>query len=246
MQKYTTDAINLKSYTFNENDKVMVMYSKEKGLIRAVAKGVNNYKNALSGRMETLVANKLLVAKGQNLDKIYQAEAVDTFSGIRKDITKLSYSMYVSELINMFGIEEDANSCKIYNLFFDFLNKISSVKNQNAVLWNVLKFQLRFMQELGYGIELDTCVKCGKEITSSNLSLCAISGGVICDNCIPASKQDYNIKSALKKAMETDFTESLYLSNKELMERCFNFLNSHIAKHCNKKIKSSEILACLS
>lgn len=40
MQNFTTNAINLKSYNLSETDKIVVMYSKEKGIIKGVAKGV--------------------------------------------------------------------------------------------------------------------------------------------------------------------------------------------------------------
>ena len=39
-KNYTTDAINLKSYDLSDADKIIVMYSKDKGLIKGVAKGV--------------------------------------------------------------------------------------------------------------------------------------------------------------------------------------------------------------
>ena len=44
---FVTDAINLKSYNLSESDRIMVMYSKEKGLIRGVAKGVKKTKSKL-------------------------------------------------------------------------------------------------------------------------------------------------------------------------------------------------------
>ena len=42
MNNFVTDAINLKSYNLSEADKIIVMYSKDKGLIRGVAKGAKN------------------------------------------------------------------------------------------------------------------------------------------------------------------------------------------------------------
>lgn len=39
MQNFTTNAINLKSYNLSETDKIIVMYSKDKGIIKGVAKG---------------------------------------------------------------------------------------------------------------------------------------------------------------------------------------------------------------
>ena len=39
-EQFTTNVINLKSYNISEADKIVVMYSKEKGLIKGVAKGI--------------------------------------------------------------------------------------------------------------------------------------------------------------------------------------------------------------
>ena len=58
MNNFVTDAINLKSYNLSESDKIIVMYSKDKGLIRGVAKGVQKPKSKLGARMDLLVANK--------------------------------------------------------------------------------------------------------------------------------------------------------------------------------------------
>ena len=73
---YVTNAINLKSYNLSESDKVIVMYSREKGLIRGVAKGVKKPKSKLGARMDMLVANKLMLYSGKNLSTISQAEAL--------------------------------------------------------------------------------------------------------------------------------------------------------------------------
>jgi DNA repair protein RecO (recombination protein O) len=57
-EAYTTNVINLKSYNISESDKLMLMYSKDKGLIKAVARGSKKPNSKLGGRMELLVANK--------------------------------------------------------------------------------------------------------------------------------------------------------------------------------------------
>ncbi|UKI42429.1 MAG: recombination protein O N-terminal domain-containing protein [Candidatus Melainabacteria bacterium] len=41
---YVQEAINLKTYPLNDNDKILLAYSKDKGLIRLVAKGVKKQK----------------------------------------------------------------------------------------------------------------------------------------------------------------------------------------------------------
>ena len=92
MNNVVTDAINLKSYNLKDSDKIVVMYSKELGLIRGVAKGVKKPKSRLGARMDSLVANKVMLYKGKNLDTICQAEALNTFKDSRQDYDKLIYS----------------------------------------------------------------------------------------------------------------------------------------------------------
>lgn len=58
MQNFTTNAINLKSYNLSETDKIIVMYSKDKGIIKGVAKGAKKTTSKLGGRMDMLVANR--------------------------------------------------------------------------------------------------------------------------------------------------------------------------------------------
>ena len=54
-----------------------------------------------------LIANNLFLANGKNLDVICQADLMDSFKEIRKDISKLTYAVYCAELINTFGLEND-------------------------------------------------------------------------------------------------------------------------------------------
>ena len=144
---FVTDAINLKAYNLSESDKIIVMYSKDKGLIRGVAKGVKKPKSKLGARMDLLVANTLMLHKGKNLDTICQAEVLNTFNKTRQDIDKIFYSMYVTEVVNNFGLEEDPSSEVIYNLLYKALNTISSAQNKVEILIAVIKFQLKMMIE---------------------------------------------------------------------------------------------------
>ncbi len=105
MNNYVTDAINLKSYNLSECDKIMLMYSKEKGLIKGVAKGCKKPKSKLGARMDLLVANTVMLYKGKNLDTICEAKALNTFKDNRQDIDKLLYSSYVSEIVSNFGLK---------------------------------------------------------------------------------------------------------------------------------------------
>ena len=143
MNNFVTDAINLKAYNLSEADKIIVMYSKDKGLIRGVAKGVKKPKSKLGARMDLLVANKLMLYKGKNLDRICQAEALNTFHKTRQNMDKIFYSMYITEVVNNFGVEDDPCSKEIYELLYKVLDKISNAENSIEIMISVIKFQLK-------------------------------------------------------------------------------------------------------
>ena len=84
MNNYVTEAINLKSYNLNDADKIIVMYSKENGLIKGVAKGIKKPKSKLGARMDLLVANSLQLLKGRSMDTIVQAQTVNHFRKTRE------------------------------------------------------------------------------------------------------------------------------------------------------------------
>ena len=72
---FVTDAINIKSYPLSENDNIVVMFSKDRGLIKGVAKGVKKPKSKLGARMQSLVCNKLMLNEGKKTT--YQMETIE-------------------------------------------------------------------------------------------------------------------------------------------------------------------------
>lgn len=259
MNNYTTQAINLKSYNLNEFDKIISMYSRDHGIIRCVAKGVKKPTSKLGGRMDMLVANKLFIAKGKSLDIICQAESVDHFKPLRKDITKLTYSIYLAELINTFGMEHDLNSSSIYDIFFESLKNISLAQKNEEILWTVVKFQLKLMQFIGYAVEVNSCVKCNDTVSMVNEELTPrphkfspAAGGIVCNNCRKQVFQgidiDQNVLKIFRDAISFDFPEpSTYdnETNQITLSVCFNILKEYISLRSHKKLKSQELIESL-
>jgi len=251
MANYKAQAINLKSYNLGESDKIMVMYSRDHGLIRCVAKGVKKSSSSLGGRMQLIVANNLLLAKGRNLDIVCQAEVIESFSSIRSDMTKLIYSFYCAELINNFGLENDTNSKIIYDLSFEALKNISIFSSLEEILWTIIRFKLRLMEAVGYAIELNQCVKCND--TEHNYGtyhfFCPESGGVICSKCDEKANNTLSIDkrhlNVFKDAQIYDFPEDNSNFDKTLLYSCFNILKEYVSTKSDKKLKTPEMIETL-
>ena len=249
MQNFMTNAINLQSYNLSESDKIIVMYSKEKGLIRGVAKGSKKASSKLGGRMEMLVANKLILHKGRNLDTICQAEALNTFFNLRNDMDKLFYSMYTAEIVKNFGVEDDPNSEEIYNLFFSFLESMANAPKKLDIMLAVIRFQLKIMHISGYSLELSQCTKCGQNIEKEELFFSFEQGGVVCECCKPSSlvstRFHYKIRDFLKALLEADFAEKTKyddLATERICDFCFELLKKYIEYYSPRQFKTTSML----
>ena len=248
-RNYTTDAINLKSYDLSDADKIILMYSRDKGLIRGVAKGVKKPKSKLGARMDSLIANTLMFAKGKSLDRICQAQSINTFNESRHDIDKLMCSSYISEVVSNFGVEEDPCSKEVYDLLYKALDKISRSKTKKDVLIAVIKFQLKMMLISGFSLELDSCLCCGERVLNKAMYFSQDMGGIICEECNQTfkikTKMHYKIRDFLEAMLQFDFDYTCdydQKANEKVCTVCFNLLKNYIQSHSSKKFKSDKIL----
>lgn len=247
---FVTDAINLKSYNLSESDKIIVMYSKDKGLIKGVAKGVKKPKSKLGARMDLLVANTLMLNKGKNLDTICQADVLNNFRKTRQDLDKIFYSMYVTEVVNNFGTEDDPSSEVIYDLLYKTLNAISEAENKVDVLLAVIKFQLKIMIETGFSIEFDTCLRCHNDIENETMYFVPAIGGVICEHCAGyvhhnKKQMPYKLRDFFKQMIVNDFDfkgEYEMKANEKVCNVSFEVLKGYIELKSPKNFKSTELL----
>ena len=95
---YKAIGINLKSIPFGEADRLLTVLTREFGLIRAVAVGARKQNSKLGGRSGLFVVNDLLIAKGRSLDKITQAETLESHPKLGGNLKKLTAGQYLAEL----------------------------------------------------------------------------------------------------------------------------------------------------
>ncbi len=255
MNTFTTDAINIKSYPLSENDNLVVMFSKDRGLIKGVAKGVKKPKSKLGARMQALVCNKLMFNEGRSLDVIREAQAINPFNKLRYDLEKLNYSIYLTEIIANFcreNTEEEPEINKnIYELFYKTLENISNADNFVKILLSVLKFQLKFMREIGLGLEFSHCLKCSSKIDGDSY-LSIEDGGVVCRHCLNEAggagrkiRIHIKIKEFLCEILEHNIdTPTKYddLANEKVVLSCFNLLRKYIDSQTGRECRALKVL----
>jgi DNA repair protein RecO (recombination protein O) len=206
------------------------------------------------------IANKLMMIEGKSLNTISEAQSLNTFLNIRVDINKLTYSMYIAELVNVFcskNYNQDENYEEIYNLLYKTYDIIANSKTKNEVLICTIKFLIQFLTILGWGLDFKYCSTCQKEITSATDTSCIFSyelGGFLCNTC--AKNHPFNtikihnkIKIFLHELQKTNIenkTKYDDLVNDIVLEKCFSFIKKYIENLTNKRTKVFEVLESIS
>ena len=95
---YKATGINLKTTPSGESDRLLTILTEEFGLIRAIAPGARKHNSSLGGRSGLFVVNQLLIVQGRSLDKVIQAESLESYPGLSQSLSKLTAGQYLAEL----------------------------------------------------------------------------------------------------------------------------------------------------
>ncbi|HEY9615745.1 MAG TPA: DNA repair protein RecO [Microcoleaceae cyanobacterium] len=120
---YKATGINLKAMPMGEADRLLTILTREHGLVRVVAMGSRKHNSSLAGRSGLFVVNELLIIKGKSLDKIAQAETLESYPGLGQDLKKLTASQYLAELCLCQALSDQPQE-ELFSLLNEHLKRI--------------------------------------------------------------------------------------------------------------------------
>jgi DNA repair protein RecO (recombination protein O) len=149
------------------------------GKVRLLAKGIRKPRSRKAGHLESFTRTQLLIARGRNLDIITQAETIESYMTLRRDLWRMSHAYYVAELLDRFG-EEHAENHALYRLLCDVLTWICSSADLELTL---RFFELHLLDLVGYRPRLFDCPSCNARIEPVVNYFSVSDGGVLCPRC---------------------------------------------------------------
>ena len=179
-RSFRASAVVLRHANFGEADRLLTLFTREQGKVRAIAKGVRKLTSRKAGHVEPFTYVTLQLAKGRDLFIVTQAETVNTFSGLRDDLVKTSYAAYIVELLDRFTYEEETPHPPVFRLLIETLERIE--KESNAWL-PIRYYEMRLLEFLGFRPQLFECTNCGREIQPEDQYFSFSAGGAVCPRC---------------------------------------------------------------
>ena len=92
---YNTEGVVLKHMRLGEADRIITLYTPDRGKVRAVVKGARRAKSRKGGFLQPLTHVHVSIAEGRSLDQVVEAETVASFRGVREDLGLVSTGLYL-------------------------------------------------------------------------------------------------------------------------------------------------------
>lgn len=137
-KRYSSEGIVLARRNFGEADRILVVYSKKFGKVSFIAKGVRKLESRKRGSLEVFSHFKFAASRGKNLDLITEAEVIDSYPTIRKNLKKVTVAYYFMEVVGRVTSEDEKNE-ELYSLLAGYLDKLRGRTSSGTSLGNLRK-----------------------------------------------------------------------------------------------------------
>lgn len=176
MKSYYITGLILSHENIGEGDRLIVFLTKERGKLKAVARGSRKISSKLAGNLEPINVVRGWINIGKTFDIVKGVEVLKTFPNIRKDLDKYLAAMKMLEFTELIAQENDSGE----NFFKLLLGVLTALDRYDANIDSLLRFfWINIISLAGYRLRLNRCI-CGKE----NISYFSPSlGGVLCRDC---------------------------------------------------------------
>ena len=154
------NALVIKAVDYKDNDRILTLYSLEKGKITAGIKGVKKAGAKLKFASEPFCFAEYILAEKNGRYTVTNASYYDSFYDLRLNLNKYYLSAVVAEFLNVYLESEIADPI----LFDNALNTIKNICYQNNEISHLAKFMYQSLNALGYQIETSICFYCNCEI----------------------------------------------------------------------------------
>jgi DNA repair protein RecO (recombination protein O) len=182
---YKTEAVVLRSMRLGEADRILHLYTADRGRVSAIAKGIRKTKSRYGARLEPLshVAIQLHQGTGE-LQTVTGADLISSHSAVRDQTYRLNVGLIGAEAMLRLFTEQERNERAFTALakFLEALEETDVRTSRPAVDALALSFQLKLLWLSGYLPHLTSCAECG----AADVPLVGYSpkaGGAVCRTC---------------------------------------------------------------
>lgn len=143
---YTVEGIVLKRRNYGEADRIITLFTKEKGKIVVVAKGVRRISSKRAPHLEVFSRGKLLLHRGHHRDTVSEIESIETYGDLRNHLGRVSVAYYLCEVIDVLLPEQQEHR----DVYYHFIDALTSLNDRNPSIEYIQLFTEKLLILLGF------------------------------------------------------------------------------------------------
>lgn len=179
MAFFTTDALVLREVHYKEADRILTLFTADRGIITAKARAALRKNSKLAAATQQLTLSEMTFFENKGKCTVQEAAVKEPFEGLRRNFEDFALGCYFAECMEALVQENEPDPLSlqlILNALYALSHELCEAKVIKAV------FELRLMMLMGYTPELSSCAVCGKT-HPENPILGLESGHICCRTC---------------------------------------------------------------
>jgi len=237
---YTAEAVVLRKLDYGEADRILTLFTLERGKVSAIAKSVRKSRSKMSGQLDVFAHGRMQLAEGRSMDVVTSFQRLTDESLLAAELQRSAAAALVVEVADKV-LEEHHPQPELFGLVRDALARLSAPGAHARM--ESLDFVMRLLAEIGYIPELQRCSVCGRDLAEADeLGFSPLAGGVVGGRCLEPGLVPLIGRRAVKilrvlAAGDRDLFLRLRLSDDDLAE-VETALESQLEHHLDRQLKS--------
>lgn len=224
------NAVMLRAADYQENDKILTLFSLEKGVLTAKIRGVKKAGAKLKFAAEPFCFAEYVLAERQGRRTVAHAALLDGFYEIRTDLDRFYAGAAVLEFDRAF-CPENLPSEELFMATVEALKELCY--GDDTPRYTLLRFLLRALPPTGYGISTEACAGCG-ESAFSRAFFDFGEGAVFCPSCAPERAAEMSVRTlSVLNAVAAGGGKD---ADQRYLSRGLKLLSHYLSAKCGVKI----------
>jgi DNA repair protein RecO (recombination protein O) len=233
---YKDEGVVLRTIKLGEADRIVTLFTRENGKVRAVAKGIRKTKSRFGGRLEPFTRAGLVIYRGRNLDTITQADILTSFDDVRTDYDRFTAASAIVDLVEKVTPDRE-RELDVYGLLLAALAALAQRKGPGVVP----AFTVKLLSISGYHPQLGGCAGCGGPAV---VAFSAGIGGAICESCGRTDRSAVAIDAESIALMRTLLSSDFGVTaDASALARVTQALRGYAEYHLERPLRSLAFLA---
>jgi DNA repair protein RecO (recombination protein O) len=236
------DAVVLRTYKSGESDRIAVLWTRQHGKVRVLARGIRKTTSKLGGTLEPLAyVNVHLVKSRGDLYIARQVQHRERLTTLRSSYARINAGYAVVEVVDAIPSDDVADE-GIFDLLARVLLTLDNPEFEPSLV--PASFFFRLLAHDGSEPVVDCCVNCGRE--GPLVAFDAQVGGTLCSECRSGYSISPEALALVRRILGGDLGAVLKEASPPGTGEVMTLASDSIEQHFGRRLRAARSTAPLS